>query len=97
MEHIEKDPGKRMDICKACPHFWKITRQCSICKCFMVVKTKIPGVKCPDKPRRWQDDIKRNLCYIKTNRRSCRRNMLRNNYGTIRRKGTGNKIKKGNT
>ena len=50
---MEKDPTKRWAICKACPHFWKITRQCSLCKCFMVIKTKMPSAKCPDKPRRW--------------------------------------------
>ena len=52
-EHIEKDPKKRMSICKACPHFWKVTCQCSKCKCLLFLKTKFPKAKCPDKPRRW--------------------------------------------
>lgn len=34
-------------ICKNCPQFFKATRQCSICGCFMPLKTRLEGFECP--------------------------------------------------
>ena len=38
---------RRYDICKACPQFMGATKQCAICKCFMVMKVKLDDAKCP--------------------------------------------------
>lgn len=55
-EDIIKNPfvdasvaADRMAICEACPSLNKPLNQCDICKCFMNLKTKINGMKCPDK------------------------------------------------
>lgn len=37
----------RMDICRGCPHFIKLTSQCKKCGCFMAAKTKIQSATCP--------------------------------------------------
>lgn len=36
-----------LDICKSCTHFFQPTRQCSICLCYMPLKTKLKGFECP--------------------------------------------------
>lgn len=38
---------ERYDICKGCEKFFKPTRQCRECMCFMNVKTKVAGAECP--------------------------------------------------
>lgn len=38
---------RRMDICKSCPFFIKITGQCSKCGCLMAGKTKLADASCP--------------------------------------------------
>ena len=38
---------KRINICKECPHFIKVSTTCKKCGCFMSVKTGFEGVKCP--------------------------------------------------
>jgi len=38
---------ERYSICKACENFIELTTQCKKCGCFMKVKTKIAGSKCP--------------------------------------------------
>jgi hypothetical protein len=43
----EEERNIRFDICKACPHFMKLTAQCKKCGCFMAGKTKIAKAKCP--------------------------------------------------
>lgn len=40
-EVSESEARDRIEVCEACPEFWSGTRQCSICKCFMDVKTKL--------------------------------------------------------
>jgi hypothetical protein len=40
---------ERMKICIQCEHFWKFTKQCALCKCFMPVKVRLPGQVCPIK------------------------------------------------
>jgi hypothetical protein len=37
---------KRMDICNTCKYLNKI-KLCQICNCFMPIKTKLHGMKCP--------------------------------------------------
>jgi hypothetical protein len=43
----EKESSKRFDICKACPEFINLTKQCKKCGCFMVAKTKLQTANCP--------------------------------------------------
>jgi hypothetical protein len=38
---------KRMEICKACPHFISLTTQCKKCGCIMAAKTKLKNATCP--------------------------------------------------
>lgn len=42
-----KDPKVRYEICKNCEKFFKPTRQCRECMCFMNVKTKVHDASCP--------------------------------------------------
>jgi hypothetical protein len=47
-EHVsEEEAKKRYDICKQCPHFLAITKQCVKCGCFMQIKTKLAHAECP--------------------------------------------------
>lgn len=39
--------AERLAICKECPLFISSTKQCSECKCFMDLKTKLPNAECP--------------------------------------------------
>ena len=39
--------NERLDICKQCPEFIKLTTQCKKCGCFMEAKTKLPNAECP--------------------------------------------------
>lgn len=45
-EKIE-DSKIRYEICKNCDKFFKPTRQCRECMCFMTVKTKVHDASCP--------------------------------------------------
>jgi hypothetical protein len=38
---------KRYEICEVCPRFFKITKQCKECGCFMAIKTKLREAVCP--------------------------------------------------
>jgi hypothetical protein len=38
---------ERMDICKECPFFIKVTGQCSKCGCIMEAKTRLAEASCP--------------------------------------------------
>jgi len=38
---------ERMDTCVSCEHFFKITRQCKKCACFMDIKTTLQNAQCP--------------------------------------------------
>jgi hypothetical protein len=52
--HIPKEDRKiRLDICTACPHFKKISRQCGICGCFLDAKVIYADSECADNPPRW--------------------------------------------
>lgn len=37
----------RFDICKSCPEFFNMTKQCKKCGCFMAIKTKLEEASCP--------------------------------------------------
>ena len=51
----DKDTIKhRLNICKSCNHYFKLTGTCKLCGCFMRVKTTIARLNCPDKPPRWE-------------------------------------------
>lgn len=38
---------QRLDICLSCDKLIKLTKQCSMCGCFMVQKTKLAHASCP--------------------------------------------------
>lgn len=38
---------ERMDICKQCDHFSKMTTQCGVCGCIMQFKTTLADAVCP--------------------------------------------------
>jgi hypothetical protein len=38
---------ERMDTCKACPEFLKLTSQCKECGCLMTSKAKMQDAECP--------------------------------------------------
>jgi hypothetical protein len=44
LEDVRK---QRLEICKSCEHFIKITHQCTKCGCFMDLKTKLRTATCP--------------------------------------------------
>lgn len=37
----------RMKICLQCEHFFKPTKQCKKCGCFMPIKVRLRSHKCP--------------------------------------------------
>jgi hypothetical protein len=39
--------NQRYDICKACPEFINMTKQCKKCGCFMSLKVKLADAACP--------------------------------------------------
>jgi len=39
--------AERMKVCEACPSFKKLARQCSLCGCFLDLKTKLIDASCP--------------------------------------------------
>lgn len=43
-EEISKS---RLDICKSCQHFIKLSHQCKKCGCFMNLKSKLSDATCP--------------------------------------------------
>lgn len=43
----EESSSMRYNICKACPEFISITKQCKKCGCFMYAKTKLEKATCP--------------------------------------------------
>ena len=50
--NLNDDPRpaiERMKMCLQCEHFFKPTRQCKKCGCFMPVKVRLPGSSCPVK------------------------------------------------
>jgi hypothetical protein len=48
---VEELRLKRLEICRQCPEFVDLTRQCKQCKCFMPAKTWLINAYCP--LRKW--------------------------------------------
>lgn len=48
-ENIATDAVKeeRMDICRACDHYFAPTNQCKKCGCFLKAKTAVNAFSCP--------------------------------------------------
>lgn len=47
-EYVEESEAtKRYDICKGCPEFIDLTKQCKQCGCVMPLKTKLAKAECP--------------------------------------------------
>jgi hypothetical protein len=47
-EFAEKQTAEdRYDICLSCPQLVNITKQCKLCGCFMLAKTKLENATCP--------------------------------------------------
>lgn len=44
---LKEISDKRLEICKNCPEFIKLTTQCKKCGCIMKLKTKLPFAECP--------------------------------------------------
>ena len=42
--------AERYALCKACPEFIPLTKQCRLCQCFMPIKAKFSRVACPMTP-----------------------------------------------
>jgi hypothetical protein len=43
----EEVSNERYSICKGCPEFVNLTKQCKKCGCFMVAKTRLEAATCP--------------------------------------------------
>ena len=52
----KKTHEERLEICKKCPKYSKFWKTCTICKCFMPLKTKLRWAECPDEPPRWTQE-----------------------------------------
>ena len=47
-ERSSEDLAKnRLDICRSCEHFIKLSNQCKKCGCFMNLKSKLKDATCP--------------------------------------------------
>ncbi len=47
-EYVSKEISeKRLDICRQCNKFLKITQQCKMCLCIMPAKTILAHASCP--------------------------------------------------
>lgn len=48
VEYVTREEKKRrLDICLSCEHLKKLARQCSLCGCFIDMKTKYTESECP--------------------------------------------------
>ena len=43
----DREAIDKMKICLQCENFFKPTRQCKKCGCFMPIKVRMHGQKCP--------------------------------------------------
>jgi len=43
----EEEFRTRMSVCQDCPSRIKATDQCGECSCFLIIKGKLSGMKCP--------------------------------------------------
>lgn len=37
----------RMEICRSCDKFKQLSQRCSLCGCFMTMKSRLEGANCP--------------------------------------------------
>jgi len=44
---LDEVAADRYSICKGCPQFIKLSKQCKKCGCFMHLKTKLEEATCP--------------------------------------------------
>jgi hypothetical protein len=44
---------ERMSICESCDKFNQTIRVCTLCGCFMPLKTTFKLMACPDTPPKW--------------------------------------------
>lgn len=44
---VKETRSKRLEVCRGCEFFNKITTQCNKCGCIMSVKTLLLDAKCP--------------------------------------------------
>jgi len=44
----KKEAVQRMKTCIQCDKFRSLTKQCSVCNCFMPAKVLVPGLNCPE-------------------------------------------------
>ena len=51
--------AKRWDICSSCEHLTKLTKQCKLCYCFMKLKIHVSDAECPDNPKKWLKEGKK--------------------------------------
>ena len=56
MLHDQDIIDRRFSMCQDCEHFISMTSQCSVCKCFMRVKTKMATASCPLSPPKWEKE-----------------------------------------
>jgi hypothetical protein len=47
-ENHKQNAIAKMKICIQCDKFMPVTKQCSVCRCFMPVKVLIPKLHCPE-------------------------------------------------
>lgn len=47
IEKTKQRKKQRLEICKNCEFFNKITTQCNQCGCIMSIKSLLPDAKCP--------------------------------------------------
>lgn len=45
----DKVYNERLDICKSCIYYFKLTGQCKRCLCFMKIKARLSTQNCPQK------------------------------------------------
>lgn len=46
---------ERLEICRSCDKYLPKTDQCSVCHCFMGIKTGFANMRCPVKPPMWTE------------------------------------------
>lgn len=44
---IITDPQQRLDICHSCDAYFKFTKQCKKCGCFLPAKVRLKSSRCP--------------------------------------------------
>jgi hypothetical protein len=60
----EEEHQARLALCYSCEHFFKFTKQCKKCGCFVFGKTKIANEKCPESkwlpilPKKLDNEVK---------------------------------------